>query len=607
MRSSLGWIGNYGLKQKALVIFLFFVILPTLGVGVLAQDKLNEVLRGQFIQSSQRSLEIVTNQLEEQTAMIEDIADYLILSNDMRQYLRLDPPPERGRAEQLKQNLEGFLTFQLMSKNYIKSISITGFNGNSIEMGEPIHGNEEYWNRLADEHKGGIVWSNGYPSTSGWYGEANLVSLFRVLNSYDEITLPLARLVIRMDEASILKQLQRGLTRDEGMVFIVDAEGHIVLPSKELLSLDIGDGKAITDNISSGTMGTSTYRHNGEAYLTFHQRMENTDWTIVSMVPKAALDQDVRGVSILMQVILIGILLLGLLALIGFHYTIIRPILRLKIETNRVKLGDFNARVPIRSKDEISELNRRFNDMVSTIQELIEHKYKLELRERESELRLLQEQMDPHFLYNTLDMIRWTARLEKAVESSQLIEILSRFLRSSLNNGHYETSLAKEMEFVRSYLYLQQRRLGSKLKYALYMEYDLANSLTLKATIQPLVENFLKHGLDRREPIARITVIAYKREDEIWIDVQDNGRGMDDSTLEEVRESLRIGVQAGRTRGALSNIHERLYLFFGERYGLEVIEASSQGTLIRLKLPYSETYGGESYDATREDSKNADR
>ena len=77
-------------------------------------------------------------------------------------------------------------------------------------MGEPIHGNEEYWNRLADEHKGGIVWSNGYPSTSGWYGEANLVSLFRVLNSYDEITLPLARLVIRMDEASILKQLQRG-------------------------------------------------------------------------------------------------------------------------------------------------------------------------------------------------------------------------------------------------------------------------------------------------------------------------------------------------------------------------------------------------------------
>ena len=210
-------------------------------------------------------------------------------------------------------------------------------------------------------------------------------------------------------------------------------------------------------------MGTSTYRHDGDEYLTFHQRMENTDWIIVSMVPKAALDQDLRGVTILMQVILGGILLLGLSALIGFHYTIIRPILRLKIETNRVKLGDFSARVPIRSKDEISELNRRFNDMVSTIQELIEHKYKLELRERESESRSLQEQMDPHFLYNTLDMIRWTARLEKASESSQLIEILSRFLRSSLNNGQYETSLAKEMEFVRSYLYLREAA-GSKIE-----------------------------------------------------------------------------------------------------------------------------------------------
>lgn len=85
----------------------------------------------------------------------------------------------------------------------------------------------------------------------------------------------------------------------------------------------------------------------------------------------------------------------------------------------------------------------------------------------------------------------------------------------------------------------------------------------------------------------------------MWIDVQDNGRGMDDVTLEEVRETLRNGAQTGHNRGALCNIHERLYLFFGERYGLEVIEASTQGTLIRLKLPHSETYGGESHDATR--------
>lgn len=96
--------------------------------------------------------------------------------------------------------------------------------------------------------------------------------------------------------------------------------------------------------------------------------------------------------------------------------------------------------------------------MVFTIKQLIDHKYKLELRERESELKLMQNQMDPHFLYNTLDMIRWTARLENAAKSSQLIEMLSKFFRASVNNGSYQTTLRKELEFAQSYLYLQQRR-----------------------------------------------------------------------------------------------------------------------------------------------------
>jgi len=155
----------------------------------------------------------------------------------------------------------------------------------------------------------------------------------------------------------------------------------------------------------------------------------------------------------IMLVILAAIMMLGLTALIGFHYTIIRPILRLKKETSKVTYGDFNARVPVKSNDEISELNRKFNEMVETIQQLIEHKYKLELRERESELKLLQNQMDPHFLYNTLDMIRWTARLEQASKSSQLIEMLSKFFRSSMSNGNYQTTLRKELEFAQSYLY----------------------------------------------------------------------------------------------------------------------------------------------------------
>ncbi|PAD79290.1 sensor histidine kinase [Paenibacillus campinasensis] len=583
-------LGNFGLKRKALVIFLLFVILPTFGVGVVAQYKFNQVLMDQFVNSTKRNLDNVTNQLGEQTKMVEDIANYLILSPDMRSFLRASPPLSSGQRDNLKRNIEEFLTFQLMSRNYIRSIEVSGYNGSFIEMGEPFSGDESMWIRQAEAQKGGIVWTEGYALNSDWYGQTRLLSMFRILNSYNAITKPLGRLTIRMDEASIVNLLEKGIFEEgQGSVFIVGEQGQIVLGSGGGLSGLFQPDEALLNKLASGREGFFHYPLEGQRYLTLYKKVENTGWNVVSMIPEATVAGEFRGVKILMLVILSSILLLGLTALIGFHYTIITPILRLKKETSRVAYGDFSARVPIKSRDEIAELNRTFNEMVSTIQELIEHKYKLELRERESELKLMQNQMDPHFLYNTLDMIRWTARLEHADKSSQLIEMLSKFFRASVNNGSYQTTLRREMEFVQTYLYLQQRRLGDKLKYTLSTESGLEDMLMLKATIQPLVENVIKHGYDRSKPINEITVNAFRFGDEMVIDVIDNGKGMTPARLQEVASSLQGRAKEGIRQGAMSNIHERLTIFFGPDYGLEIISTSREGTWIRLRLPVRES------------------
>ncbi|MFD3257858.1 sensor histidine kinase [Paenibacillus lentus] len=593
------FLGNFGLKRKALVIFLLFVILPTFGVGVVVQYKFNQVLREQFINSTKRNLDNVTNQLGEQTKMVEDIANYLILSPDMRAFLRPAPPLNSEQRANLKRNIEDFLTFQLMSRSYIRSIEISGFNGSFIEMGEPFSGDEAKWERQADARKGGIVWTEGYNLDSDWYGDVRIISMFRILNSYSQITKPLGRLTIRMDEASIVQLLEKGIFKDEaGTVFIVGDQGQLVLGSKHQVRDHFIPDADLLDNLVASKSGFVTYPIQGENYLALYKGVENTGWKVIAMIPEATVAEEFRTVKVIMVVILTAILLLGLTALIGFHYTIILPILRLKKETNRVMHGDFNARVPVNSQDEISELNRKFNEMVFTIKQLIDHKYKLELRERESELKLMQNQMDPHFLYNTLDMIRWTARLENASKSSQLIEMLSKFFRSSVNNGSYQTTLRKELEFAQSYLYLQQRRLGNRLKYSLYTEADLEDAVTLKATIQPLVENFIKHGFDRQKEFGEIKVRCYTAADEIWIDVIDNGKGMAPAREDEVRNSLQNGGKSGSREGAMSNIHERLSIFFGQDYGLEVINNSVKGMWVRLRLPREMTdkLGGERYE-----------
>ncbi|WP_246061842.1 cache domain-containing protein [Paenibacillus oralis] len=329
-------LGNFGLKRKALVIFLLFVILPTFGVGVVVQYQFNKVLRNEFINSTKRNLDNVVGQLGEQTKMVEDIANYLILSPDMRNFLRTSPPLSSEQQANLKRNIEDFLTFQLMSKAYIRSIEISGFNGSFIEMGEPFSGDEQRWEQAAKARKGAITWTQGYTLHSDWNGEVRVLSMFRVLNSYSQITKPLGRLIIRMDEASIVGLLEKGIFKDgAGSVFIVGADGQVILGSQDHMPSGFKPDALLLDKLASGR-GDLTYEVEGKRYLTIYNRMENTDWQVIAMIPEDKVAEEFRGIKLTMLVILTAILLLGLTALIGFHYTIIRPILRLKKETNKV-------------------------------------------------------------------------------------------------------------------------------------------------------------------------------------------------------------------------------------------------------------------------------
>lgn len=587
-------IRNFGLKQIALLIFTLLIILPTLGVGIVVQYKYTAILQSQFINSTLRNLDAVVNQLEEQTSMVEDIANYMIFNPDLNAYLQSDANEYSERIDTLKESLEGLLIFHLFSKPFIRSITVDGYNGRQLAMGEPVRGDESHWISKAAARRGGIVWSEGYTIASGWSSGLRVVTLFRILNLYKDITTPLGTLAIRLDEQRILALLENELYREEGYVFVLGPGGELVLQSEQA-PLSGMDPHAMLARIQEERVRDLRYESGGKPYYAFHREMETTGWQVITAVPQSAVEQQLNGVRWIMTAVLLGILLLCIAAFAGFQYMIIGPILRLKNETTRIKLGDFSARVPVHTgndRNEISDLSRKFNEMIGTIQELIDHKYKLEIREREAELKLLQSQMDPHFLYNTLDTIRWTARLENAERASHQIEMLSRFFRSSLNNGHYETTLLQELQLVQSYLYLHQVRLGNRLHYGLFMEYQLADVKIPKAIIQPLVENFLIHGFRTKAADNRITVRAFATGAEIWIEVRDNGKGIAPERLEQLRASLRNGSQQVEGFGALHNIHERLAIFCGTGYGLELDSSLGNGAWVRLKIPYANG-GGE--------------
>ncbi|MCY9661803.1 sensor histidine kinase [Paenibacillus chondroitinus] len=579
---------HFSLRTKSIAIFILLVTLPSLLIGNVILSRYDAVLRQQYIDAMEKNLNTIELNLSEKIKAIEDLSNYMIYQENFRRFM--ETPTTPGNMEQMNKDqttIEGFIAFQIMSKVYIKSISLEGVGGNQLQMGEPVKGLEQSWTDLAKERRGGVIWTDSYQLESGWTGNKRVVSMVRVINSFDNTSHPVGEVIVRLDESEITDLLMSAVPQDQGSIFIVRPEGNVVLHQNQNLVGHPYPSDTLLSQFHGGlSKKVSSLKEDGASYVVFSQPMKSTGWYIVAMVKDQTIVQKTEAIKASLKFLILIILIFGLIALIGFEFAMIRPMLELSKQTSKLKKGDFSAQVKVRSRDEVGELGRQFNNMVMTIKELIDKKYKLEIRQKESELRILQSQMDPHFLYNTLDMIRWTARLEKATETSQLIETLSLFFRMGQNSGKRYTTLPEELDFVHAYLDLQQKRMGSKLQFTLHMDEELNHAVLLKKIIQPLVENSIKHGFKRGG--GRIEVRCYKAEQDVLIDVVDSGVGFVKNKLEVIRQVLqdRSGDE-GIMNHAICNIHERITLEYGEGYGIELpSEPPFTGACVRIRLPF---------------------
>ncbi len=286
-------------------------------------------------------------------------------------------------------------------------------------------------------------------------------------------------------------------------------------------------------------------------------------------------------------IVLLPVLLISLLLIM--QVTIDRitdPLSELIQVTSRIAEGDFNARVGIRTKDEIAEVSKSVNEMAENLQVLVRKIKEDERKMRYTELRLLQEQINPHFLYNALDTIVWLIEGGKTDEAVDMVVSLSSFFKLVLSRGREFISVRDEEQHIRSYLEIQQVRYRDILTYDIDIDPELYHYRILKMTLQPLVENALYHGIKYKRAKGHVHITGHMTGlKNILFTVEDDGIGMSAEEVERLQEEIERPCKETETGFGMANVNERIHMNFGKSYGLTIYSGQGSGTKIEILIP----------------------
>ena len=264
---------------------------------------------------------------------------------------------------------------------------------------------------------------------------------------------------------------------------------------------------------------------------------------------------------------------------------ILQPIRQLNSVTEKIAQGDFNARAQVNSDDEVAELAVSFNKMAGNMQSLIDKVKEDERKMRKADLRLLQEQIQPHFLYNTLDTIVWLIESNEPDEAVTMVVTLSDFFREILSKGKEFISIKEEEKHISSYLQIQEMRYRDILEYDIQLDQVIYKYQILKLTLQPVVENALYHGIKYKRVKGCIHIHGEKEGDIIRLTVRDDGVGMDEEELAQLRQQIEKPCQETEKGFGLANVNERIHMYFGYEYGMKIESEKGKGTTVEIVIP----------------------
>ena len=382
-----------------------------------------------------------------------------------------------------------------------------------------------------------------------------------------------------------IEQVCRDVTLGEGgYLYLIDGDGELIYHPRQQL---IYAGLLEENNREAASYrdGTRLEEFQGQSRQVTVKTMGYTGWKLVGVAPaRSGMDSSLQPMLFGLTLLLFAIFLIAFLNYL-ISARISDPIRRLERSIRELDQGLAGVEIEEGGCYEVQRLSHAISAMVSTMRHLMDDIVRQEEQKRRSELEVLQSQINPHFLYNTLDSVIWMTESGQQEEAIQMVTSLARLFRISLSKGKSVIPLAAELEHARHYMNIQQIRFKNKFAVEIGARPGTEELYTLKLVIQPLLENAIYHGCASAEDDGLIRVLAYREGEDLLIDVEDNGLGMRPEVAASLLDEDRPEVGTGGSGIGVRNVHQRVTLTFGEGYGLTIFSEPDEGTLVRIRLP----------------------
>lgn len=554
-----GWLKwkNWGFAYKLMIIYIPLIVMPSvIGIFILT-NSYNQAAREEITNHSKVMIDLTADKVDAEISNYDDITLKLITTPEISQLLSKKPTNKFEKME-IQRSLESYvkpIIGEINRNNILASVFVTQNNRYVVgyDNSANYYDNEQAFQNSINEQNGSAVWLNPQVFTID-KRELNVFRVGRTLKNHSYKPIGIVYLVIHSNWLDNILTNQVGV---DVQLEVIDSLGQHISGEEPTISGDLSEVTRV--------------------------KTRNNGWEIVAKYSFGELYKTINDMSRFSKWIIAVCAVLGLIATYILVTDLIVPIRRLRGNMNQgIKGVRPEKMVKFKGAKEISELNDLFLAVMYDIYNFLEQEKANEKLKRELEIKLLQKQISPHFLYNTLNSIRWIAMIKKQDHIKEIVDALSRLLSYSLRNTDELVMLEEELSIVKDYVKIQKVRY-QEFEFDIDIEEDNEDLKILKFIVQPLIENALIHGLSNLESFGQIKLSISKENDSLYISVIDNGVGIPKERLIYIQNIL-DGENKDKHIG-LRSIHQRIQASYGENYGLKITSEVDHGTTMKIKLP----------------------